>query len=329
MQRFGVEILPAHEPEKIMAFSERIEKERFDEIWITDHYNNRGAFSILSAIAIRTERINLGIGVANPYTRNAAIIASEIAAIAELSDYRAMLGIGAGDKATLEAIGIKREKPLKAVEESVLAIRTLLKGERAKFDGKFLKINCKLNFKLKKEVKIFIGAQGKKMLELASKLGDGVLLNAANKKDVEKALGIVNNKEKLSIVSSISVGEDAEKARQAAKPVALFISLSAGEEIIERHGISKENIEKIKQEMQKGDFKGALSYVSDDMLEAFCISGSKKEVRQKIEELSTIANAIIFGSPLGYDKLEAIKILSKIKDELREKSDNIVYPRYI
>ena len=329
MQRFGVELLPVYEASKIIDFSERIEKAKFDELWVTDHYNNRGAFSTLAAIAMKTRKINLGIGVVNPYTRNPAIIASEIATVAELSDYRAMLGIGAGDKATLEAIGIKRRMPLKAVEESFLAISSLLRGEKAEIDGEFLRMNCRLNFKLEKKVKIFIGAQGRRMLELASKLGDGILLNAANEKDVKKALEIVKSREKLSIVASVSAGEDAEKAKQAAKPVVLFISLSAGDEIIERHGINRENLEKIKQSMQKGDFKGALSYVSDDMLEAFCIAGSKKEVRQKIEKLSKLAGAIIFGSPLGYDKLEAIKILSKIKDELKEDSNDIVYPRYI
>ncbi|MDD1760544.1 MAG: LLM class flavin-dependent oxidoreductase, partial [Methanothrix sp.] len=78
----------------------------FQNIWITDHYNNRDVWTTLAVLSMMTNKIQLGTGVTNPYTRNAAIIASSIASINELSGGRAILGIGPGDKATFEKMGI-------------------------------------------------------------------------------------------------------------------------------------------------------------------------------------------------------------------------------
>lgn len=317
MLKFGIELVPNVEVKELIELVRLSESVNFDSLWITDHYNNRGAYSTLSALALSTSKITLGIGVTNPYTRNIAVTASEIATLSEISGGRAVLGIGAGDKSTLSSLGITQGSPLKAVEESVFALRGLLKKERVNFRGEFLNINAKLGFRPAKEIKIYIGAQGKKMLLLASRIGDGILFNASNKKDVNNAVEIVKGSEKEFVVcTSVSVGEDREKAKKEALPVVMFITLGADSEALERHGISKEKVEKMRELLGKGNFPEALKFVDEAMLSAFCICGTKKEVKEKLEEIKPHASQIVFGSPLGYDKKEAIKILGKIKDEL-------------
>jgi len=320
MLRFGIELVPNVEVKELIALVKLSESLNFSSVWITDHYNNRGAYSTLSALALSTSKIELGIGVTNPYTRNIAVIAGETAALSEISNGRAVLGIGAGDKATLASLGITQRSPLKAVEESVFALRGLLRKERVNFKGEFLNINAKLGFKPEKEIKIYIGAQGKKMLALASRIGDGILLNASNKKDVENAVETIKGaggaEKELVVCTSVSVGEDREKAKKAALPIAMFITLGASDEILERHGISREKVEKMREYLGKGNFQDALNFVDETMLDAFCICGTKKEVKEKLEEIKAYASQIVFGSPLGHDKVEALRILGKIKDEI-------------
>jgi 5,10-methylenetetrahydromethanopterin reductase len=116
MVSFGIEFLanePAQKLADLVAFSE---ENGLEYAWITDHYNNRDSFSLLTYIAARTKRIKLGTGVTNPYTRTAVQLASAIATVNEVSEGRAVLGIGPGDKMTFDSLGIEWEKPLETWE---------------------------------------------------------------------------------------------------------------------------------------------------------------------------------------------------------------------
>ncbi len=110
--KFGIEFVPADPALKIAYYAKLSEQQGFDYVWITDHYNNRDVYSTLTVLALNTNSIKIGSGVTNSYTRNPAITASSIASIAEISGGRAVLGLGPGDKATFDAMGIAWEKLL-------------------------------------------------------------------------------------------------------------------------------------------------------------------------------------------------------------------------
>jgi len=132
---FGIEFVPDEPVYKIGYMAKLAEDHGFQNIWITDHYNNRDVWTTLAVLSMMTNRIRLGTGVTNPYTRNAAITASSIASINELSGGRAVLGIGPGDRATFEKMGIEWDKPLTRVREAVLAIRAFLAKEQVSQAG--------------------------------------------------------------------------------------------------------------------------------------------------------------------------------------------------
>ena len=74
--------------------------------------------------------IKLGPGVTNPYVRSPAISASAIATIDEISGGRATFGIGPGDKATFDALGIPWEKPVTTIKNAIADIKTLIDGDK-------------------------------------------------------------------------------------------------------------------------------------------------------------------------------------------------------
>ena len=84
----------------------------FDQLWVSDDLFLRGAWPILTACALATERIQLGTCIVNPYTMHPAEIAMQAAALDELSGGRMLLGLGAGAADFLGWIGLEQARPL-------------------------------------------------------------------------------------------------------------------------------------------------------------------------------------------------------------------------
>ena len=315
---FGIEFVPDESVLKIGYMAKLAEDAGFGNIWITDHYNNRDVWTTLAVLSLLTNKISLGTGVTNPYTRNAAITASSIASINELSGGRAILGIGPGDKATFDKMGIDWDKPLSRVRETVLAIRAFLAKEQvsqAGFKG------AQMSFTTSK-IPINIGAQGPKMLELAGAISDGVLINASHPDDFKFAVPMIRaGAEKagrkpedvqVCAYASFSADKDPAKAVNASKIVVAFIVAGSPENVLERHGIGMDEAKAISDAISRFDFKGAMDGVTPRMTEAFSISGAPADCRARIDELlSTGVTQIVVGSPIGPNKESAIKLIGK------------------
>jgi 5,10-methylenetetrahydromethanopterin reductase len=315
---FGIEFVPDESVLKIGYMAKLAEDAGFGNIWITDHYNNRDVWTTLAVLSLLTNKISLGTGVTNPYTRNAAITASSIASINELSGGRAILGIGPGDKATFDKMGIDWDKPLSRVKETVLAIRAFLAKEQvsqAGFKG------AQMSFTTSK-IPIYIGAQGPKMLELAGAISDGVLINASHPDDFKFAVPMIRaGAEKagrkpedvqVCAYASFSADKDPAKAVNASKIVVAFIVAGSPENVLERHGIGMDEARAISEAISRFDFKAAMDAVTTKMTDAFSISGAPADCRARIDELlSTGVTQIVGGSPIGPNKESAIKLIGK------------------
>jgi len=316
---FGIELTPNVKFYEIEYYAKLAEDNGFRYVWVTDHYNNRNAFVILSVLAKTTQKVRIGTGVTNPFHMNPAVIASAIATINEISNGRTVLGIGAGDKFTPEKIGIERKKPLTGVREAVQVIRMLLNGESVEFDGELFKFSgAKLTFNPRKGIPIYIGAQGPRMLKLASEIGDGVIINASHPKDVEFALRNIDMRKgfDIAVCSAFSIDKDRDRAIQSVKPVVAFIVAGCPNEILDRHGIDDRSVNTVritlKEAFAKGNWKKLEEVVTDEMVDAFSISGTPDEVIGRIEELKKLGiTQLIVGSPVGRDKTKAIRLVGK------------------
>ncbi|MFX1301659.1 MAG: 5,10-methylenetetrahydromethanopterin reductase, partial [Promethearchaeota archaeon] len=251
--RFAVEFVPQEAYWQTTALGILAEKYGFDFCWITDHFNNRSVYVILSLLANYTDQIMLGPGVTNPYLINPVQTASTLMSLDNLSGGRAILGIGAGDKITLNLLGIERTKPLTAVKESVEIFRSIFDSGKIKgYKGQVFTVEkAKVAFEKTGELPIYIGAQGPLMLQLAGSMGQGVLVNASHPVDfkfaleqIDKGIKEANRKPKdvdVAAYASVSVDKKMEKATKAATPVVAFIVAGSPPVVLERHGISLES----------------------------------------------------------------------------------------
>lgn len=323
MVKFGIEFVPREAYWKIVYYTVQAERGGFSNLWVTDHFNNRNVYTTLAAAAIYTNRITLGPGVTNPYMVNPVFTAQAIATLNELATGRVALGIGAGDKTTLESVGVEMSKPLTAVQEAVDIIRKMVNGESVAYNGEVFKVaGAKFLFKPRGTIPVYVGAQGPKMLELAGKIGDGVLINAAHPKDVASAVnstreGIRQAGKKpenvdVAAYTSFSVHEDLKKATKAAVPVVSFIVAGSPSLLLDRHGIDVKKAEEIREALKANDWGKAFGAVTPEMIEAFSVCGTPDMCIERISLLlkSGISQFVV-GSPIGSNVREAINLVSQ------------------
>ncbi len=322
---FGIEFVPKEAYWKIAGYAIQAENNGFSNLWITDHFGNRNVYVTLAAAAIYTNKITFGTGVTNPWMVNPVITAQAIATLNELAPGRVVLGIGAGDKTTLEAVGVEMGKPLAAVKEAIEIFRKLTSGEKVAFQGEVFKAaGAKFNFKIANKIPVYMGAQGPKMLELAGKIGDGVLINASHPSDIEYAVKMAGEGMKqagksvadvdIAAYTSFSVNEDMKKAVKAATPVVAFIVAGSPPPVLEKHKIELTKADEIRAALKVGDFPKALAAVTPGMIEAFSICGTPDMCVEKIAALQKIGiSQFVVGSPIGTNVKNAIDLIgSKI-----------------
>jgi probable F420-dependent oxidoreductase len=157
--------LAAHEP-----LVRRAEAAGYDDLW-TGETNGSDGFTPLALAATWTERMRLGTGVVNPFTRGPAVLAQHAAALADASGGRFVLGLGASSDVIVERWNERTfEKPLSRLRETVPVLREVLSGGRG--PGGF-----KLETPPAQPVPIAIAALRDRMLRLGGELGDGTFVN--------------------------------------------------------------------------------------------------------------------------------------------------------
>ncbi len=329
--KFGIEFVPKEPYWKIAAYALLSENWGFNNLWVTDHYTNRNVYVTLAAAALYTNKITFGTGVTNPYMVNPVITAQAIATLNDLAPGRVVLGIGAGDKTTLEAVGMEMQKPLAAVSETIDLFRKLTNGETVAYQGEvFHTAGAKFSFKPKNKIPVYVGAQGPKMLEMAGRIGDGVLVNASHPKDLEYAIKCANegirqaNKVPsdvdIAAYTSFSVSEELKKALKAATPVVAFIVAGSPPTVLERHGIDPAKADELRAALKAGDFGKAFAAVTPEMINVFSICGTPEMCIERIAELRKIGiTQFVVGSPVGTNVKNSIDLIgSKIIPNFKE-----------
>ena len=323
MVKFGIEFVPKEAYWKTVYYAIQAEKKGFDNLWITDHYNNRNVYVTLATTAMYTKKIVFGPGVTNPFLINPIMTCQSLASLDEMAPGRVTLGMGAGDKTTLASTGIEVTKQLSAVVDAITIFKKMLEGKSVTYEGNVFKVEgTKFNFKPRGQIPVYIGAQGPKMLAVAGEIGDGVLINASHPKDIDYAVsqikkGVNTAGKSMSDVdvtayTSFSVHEKPEKALQAASPVVAFIVAGSPNVILERHGIDLDKANMIRGALGKGDFGSAFGSVTPKMMDAFCIAGTPDMCNEKISRLLKAGiTQFVVGSPVGPNVRKSIDLISE------------------
>jgi len=324
MRSFGIEFVPMELYWRTTYYSIQAERLGYENIWITDHFNNRNVYVSLSIIANYTDRIKLGPGVTNPYLVHPVMTAQSVAALNEVAPGRVVCGIGAGDRTTLEMVGVEMKAPLRTVREAVEVIRRQIAREKGGYEGKRFRTSAgaRFNFKVRNRIPIYIGAQGPKMLRLAGAMGDGALINASHPDDIREAVkqimggveraGRQPDEIEIAAYTSFSVAEKEKKARNAVVPVVAYIVAGCPPAILEKHGISPDVADRIRGDLANRRWGEAFGAVDSNMIDSFAVCGTPDQCTEKIEDLfKTGITQFVTGSPLGPNVRASIDLFGR------------------
>ena len=217
----------------IVTMARRCEDAGFDRFAVADLQFHYDVVAVMTACAAGTRRIGIESLVTNPYTRDAALLACAWASIADLSEGRAIFGIGGGvevpKRVWVAPFGHDRPHPTEAVRECVDVVRALWRGERVTFDGKVVHVHdVALDCPLPPGIPVLIAARGPRMLALAGETADIVHLASlflgreSREADLARvAEGAARAKREpgtfeIEISMTVSASHDRDRARRAA-----------------------------------------------------------------------------------------------------------------
>lgn len=159
-----------------MMLARHVERLGFDAFWYPDERFYRDTYVGLTACSLATEHIRVGTAVTDPYSRHPALTAVAMASLAEVSQGRATLGIGAGISGFAQ-LGLQPGRAAVALREAIDLIRRLWRGERVTCDGEFIRAQAlSLDFTVRTAPPVYIAADGNATLRLAGAIGDGVIV---------------------------------------------------------------------------------------------------------------------------------------------------------
>ena len=194
MVRFGVMVKPAPY-EKMVEDATIADKLGFDSVWVPDHIileNFRStsleAWCVLSALGTRTNKVSLGTSVTDPYRRHPAVLAQTVATLDQISEGRAVLGLGAGEAMNVDPFGIPRDRRIARMKETVEILRGLWAGETIKYEGKIFSLSQAFLQVLpvqKPCIPIYLAANSPMTRGLVGRYGDGWLAEMMSPKRYE------------------------------------------------------------------------------------------------------------------------------------------------
>jgi 5,10-methylenetetrahydromethanopterin reductase len=302
-ERVALYLQDAHDLRDGLEYVQYAEKKGFEAVWQAESRLVRDAIVPMAAYAAVTEKIKVGSGVINNWTRNIGLLASTFLTLDDLAPNRIICGIGAWWDPLAKNVGITRSKPLLAMKETVTVLKRLLAMERVTFHGEFIHVDgIELDVvhgrREPRNVQVSIGATGDMMMEMAGEIADGVVMNYCvepeyNHKALEllakgarKAGKTLDDIDRPQLVVC-SVDHDHDKAIDTTREL-LTQYLAQQPHIAKASGVSMETVAEIQsilgwpathEQIQK-----AKHFVSDDVVMRVTASGTPDEARAKVRE---------------------------------------------
>ena len=336
--RFGLTAsVPGESTDNLITQTKLCERAGFDAVWFPDHVVFMArtitpeVWSVITAASTQTKRIEMGT-IGDAHRIHPAILAHRLATVDHISGGRVFISVGYGEKMNLDPYGIKWDKPLKRVIESVKIMRALWKGEPVDFDGEFYTLSgAELRIKPQREngVPIYIAATGQRALRIAGEFGDGWVTNAMPAKlfaeksrvvdDGAKARWQTLNKLERCIYIFISIAKNQDEAYKTLEPVkhALIwpeLLTEAGYDIEiadEYKGLQYTKIMPNDPEMMRKFREMGAKYYSREILLDFVMAGSKREVIKRIEEYVQAGVDHFIFRDFSPDRRKSFRVLSK------------------
>ena len=310
---------------EVACTAELCERAGLDSFWVADQRWMRDVYVTLAAAAGRTERLLLGTRVTDPYIRHPALTAVALASLDEASGGRAVLGIGPGGSGFAE-IGLRRERPVVALRESIRLIRQLWAGGESEFHGEVVHWNGgRLDFDCRPDIPVVLATRGLKLLELAGELADGVIIAVGTAPEAiawaldriragEARAGRPAGATELLHMTYIAADRDPRRARQAVKHGILGAVVGSHP----RYDFLRASGQEVPQELfaylESGqrDRARILELIPDAMIDKLAVAGTAEDCAEQLGRLLDAGIQHPLLAPIGVEPGGAAAMLERL-----------------
>lgn len=344
--RIGVLQLSMEPVEETLRMAQACDRAGFDSFWLAEAYpwwrkhsmEARSSTSLAALIAHETKRITIGWGIISPYTRHPVQIAMEARVMQEVAgEGRFLLGLGAskifmkeiGEGDTGETVG-----PATVIKESIEIVQAMLRGEEVHYEGQAFSAHAPA---LRPDahaprgcVPLYIGATGPVLQRMAGAHADGLLTASIttpgfiqySRRNMEEGARQANKDPAQLDLGSVIVGsidKDPATAKEGAREMgAMYLAnkvqniRGSADVLLQKAGLSFEEIKPIAEAMERGGRKAAASAVSEEVLEKVCpIAGTPAECIRRIEKYRQAGCTHILLELWGENRIEQARLFGE------------------
>ncbi|MFZ0814658.1 MAG: TIGR03842 family LLM class F420-dependent oxidoreductase [Candidatus Sulfotelmatobacter sp.] len=298
--QFGITLKPDISVERILGLTRQAEAAGFEYGWIFDsHILWKEPYPLLALMAANTQRMRFGTCVTNPAVRDLTVTASLFATLNLISGGRMELGIGRGDSSR-RVLG-KKPVSWAQLETAVKIFRDLTAGREIEYEGQLTRLTW-----AEVSPRVWIAGYGPKVLHMAGRVADGIILQFADPDLISWCLGFVKE-------GAVAAGRDPDKIEvMAAAPVWVSDDLVVARERVRWFpALVSNHVMDLIRQYKPQDLPAALTsyvqdrggydylhhcvvgsdnadFVSDEVVDRFCLVGPVTAHHEKLRKLASV-----------------------------------------
>lgn len=330
---WGIACPQTHVVRELQSAVEFAEHTGFDYFWYGNEKLHPDMWVGLATAAAHSSSILLGTFVADPYSQHPAVTAAMAATLDHFSGGRAVLAVGAGGSG-LRELGLIRRRPTEMIEQAVVLIRRLLRGDAVVRDQPPFPVAAELHFPPRPELPLWIATRGTAVLELAGRIADGVMIGTIARADgllaareiVARGAAAAGRDLRDLTVSArvdVAIADDGREARDALRAfVAGLLSASYPDRgFVAREGLEvPPDLEDVcrTKDLQLAWRSGEL--VPDELVDAFTWSGTPEQVAGRVAGAIDIGMdnvTVAFHCPAGPPLEQARRFVEEVVPRVR------------
>ena len=295
--KFGFTLNPDISVDRVVSLTRQAEANGFEYGWMFDsHVLWKECFPLMTLMAANTQRLKIGPCVTNPAVRDITVMTSLFATLDLISGRRMQLGIGRGDSSR-RVLGKKPVTP-KELEQAIGVYRDLASGKEIDYDGQKTQITWSPG-----PSPVWIAGYGPKVLTMAGRVADGIILQFADPDLIEWCVGFVRqgareagrDPQSIEIMSAapVWVSGDLKTARERVRWFPALVSNHVVD-LISKYDpkdlppaltsyVQNRGSYDYRHHCEVGSNNG--DFVTDDVVDRFCVIGPPEAQTAKLRRL--------------------------------------------
>jgi probable F420-dependent oxidoreductase len=298
-----------------VELAQRAEAAGFDAVFGIEFYNQH-AYATLGAIAGATQRVRIGTGIANAFTRSPVVHGTAALDLDELSDGRFVLGLGSGTRRMNEEwFGVPYERPAARMAELVRLLRAFFgatRGPGFRFDGEFWKIRIPVFARPgapKGAIPIWVAAVNPRMVGAAGATADALVGHpiASRRWHRERTLPWLREAEaragraagscRLAPYVMTSIHPDRTTALRDCKgQIGFYFTVSVYRSILDFHGLP-EVADACRAALARFDVRAMADAIPDALVDEIALAATPDEARDRLVQWRELGDAPLFYAP--------------------------------